>query len=444
MPINPLGGGNLFSMFGSYNDTSRQVVTVFLSDKHAGVEREADALLSSLGFKTADLKAYQQTYGVDLRDKMIDGLRNQPINYTIGQRVYDSASKSYKFQTTIGMDKALYGELKSFIAERHSAQPQDIAGANGKIGAFQAAGAMRKQQVLAQLPPVQVNVVASAAAILLELPAAPTLPIATEITTAAAKTGAAIAEAAVPAVMIASEAATPLLVGSHLAQKYVESRQSFEMQQAEKAYEALEAQDVAKLPPFGSNEPLAPPPPLINPNQSEQGRKLTQPLTTPAAPPNVATGTPPFSKEQIPPSPPLTTPRQDDRLHKLATTPMMSKAVPLTLTPTGDIDPAADALAKRIGGAASVMIKGFGNREFDAVSDRYIAQSSNSVNAAWNPSNFLNQSKKAQIRETLRAASETGRKALFEFTNGEPAKEVVDFIKRNAARARAEFEITVK
>jgi hypothetical protein len=87
MPINPLGSGNLFSMFGSHNDTSRQVVTVLFPDKHAGVEREADALLSSLGFKTADLKAYQQTYGVDLREKMSDGLRNQPINYKVGQRV---------------------------------------------------------------------------------------------------------------------------------------------------------------------------------------------------------------------------------------------------------------------------------------------------------------------------------------------------------------------
>ncbi len=315
MPINPLGSGNLFSMFDSYNDTSRQVVTVLFPDKHAGVEREADALLSSLGFKTADLKAYQQTYGVDLREKMIDGLRNQPINYKVGQRVYDAESKSYKFQTTIGMDTALYSQLKSFIAERHMSQPQEVAGVNSKVGAFQAAGVMRKQQIMAQLPPMQVNVMASTAAIPVELPAASALPLATEITTAAAKTGAAIVEAAVPAAMIATEAATPLLVGSHLAQKYMEGKQAFEMQQADAAYEAQEAQDIAKLPPFGSNEPLPPPQPLINPNQSEEGRKLSQPITTPGAPPNVSISTPPFANNQpLPPSPPLVTPDNSTRV----------------------------------------------------------------------------------------------------------------------------------
>lgn len=172
---------------------------------------------------------------------------------------------------------------------------------------------------MAQLPPMQVNVAASTAAIPLELPALPSLPTTAEIGTKLAETSASIAEAAPPVGVIAAEAATPLLVGSHLAQKYVEGKQAFEMQQADVAYEALEAQDIAKLPPFGNNEPLLPPPPLINPDRSEQGRKLTQPMTTPAAPPNIATGTPPMANGQpLPPPPPLITPmHEQDRLSQI-------------------------------------------------------------------------------------------------------------------------------
>ncbi|MGH2351841.1 MAG: hypothetical protein ACRDJN_09545, partial [Chloroflexota bacterium] len=52
------------------------------------------------------------------------------------------------------------------------------------------------------------------------------------------------------------------------------------------------------------------------------------------------------------------------------------------LAPTGDVGPAAQALANRIGGQASVRIAGFGNREFDAISDRYVAQTTGAASAA--------------------------------------------------------------
>jgi hypothetical protein len=110
------------------------------------------------------------------------------------------------------------------------------------------------------------------------------------------------------------------------------------------------------------------------------------------------------------------------------------------ITRTGDIDPAADALAARIGGQSSVRIEGFGNREFDAISDTLVGQafgpsaSGEAPTFVRNPANFLSASRRTQIRETLRAARETGRGALFEFEGGIPHDDVLSFIERNAER----------
>jgi RHS repeat-associated protein len=115
------------------------------------------------------------------------------------------------------------------------------------------------------------------------------------------------------------------------------------------------------------------------------------------------------------------------------------------LTPTGDIDEAAVSLAKRLGGQATVRIEGVtgsaANREFDAVSRDFVAQTFSSPNASLNPKNFLSLSRKTQIRATLEAASQTGKKAYFEFTGGAPAKEVSGFIQRNAERTGVGYEI---
>lgn len=108
---------------------------------------------------------------------------------------------------------------------------------------------------------------------------------------------------------------------------------------------------------------------------------------------------------------------------------------------TGDIDPEAQRLARAIGGKASQAIAGFGNREFDAVSDDYIAQTTASTSARTTPHNFLDQGRRRQIRATLMAAHQEGKTALFEFTAGEPHPDVRDFIERNAAREGVAFEI---
>jgi len=109
--------------------------------------------------------------------------------------------------------------------------------------------------------------------------------------------------------------------------------------------------------------------------------------------------------------------------------------------PTGDTDEAAEALAQRLGGLSSRKIPGFGDREFDVVSDNYVAQTTASRNAVTQPSNFLMGDRKAQIRATLQAAKQEGRIAYFEFTAGRPHAEVVDCIHRNAQRLGTEYLI---
>lgn len=113
----------------------------------------------------------------------------------------------------------------------------------------------------------------------------------------------------------------------------------------------------------------------------------------------------------------------------------------LRAIPTGDADAAAIALADRIGGQASVRVEGFAQREFDAVSDVIVGQTFGGKAFSESAANFLSKARREQIRATLEVAARTGRKAMFEFRGGEPAKGVLEFIQRNAKRVDAEILI---
>ena len=63
---------------------------------------------------------------------------------------------------------------------------------------------------------------------------------------------------------------------------------------------------------------------------------------------------------------------------------------------TGDRDTAAEELAARLGGLPSQTVPGFDNREFDAVSAEFIAQTTASKSAVFRPGNFLTSSRKAR------------------------------------------------
>ena len=109
--------------------------------------------------------------------------------------------------------------------------------------------------------------------------------------------------------------------------------------------------------------------------------------------------------------------------------------------PTGDFDEAAQVLARRLGGLPSQFISGFGNREFDAISYEFVAQTTASRSAVTRPASFLTAARKAQIRTTLQAAQQEGKIAYFEFTAGRLHTEVLDCIARNAARFGALYVI---
>ena len=114
---------------------------------------------------------------------------------------------------------------------------------------------------------------------------------------------------------------------------------------------------------------------------------------------------------------------------------------PRIIGPTGDIDPAANALAGKLGGLASVAVEGFGNREFDAISAKYVAQTFGGDAARLKPGNFLSAVRRQQIRATLEAAKALGKKAYFEFRNG-VHDDVLDFIRRNAERLGVEYDVS--
>lgn len=82
-------------------------------------------------------------------------------------------------------------------------------------------------------------------------------------------------------------------------------------------------------------------------------------------------------------------------------------------------DAAADALAERLGGESRMKFDTDPiGREFDAVSDEYIAQTKPALQQ-------VNKKVRDQMKATFEAAQQTGRKVYYHF-EGEPAQSVID------------------
>nr|WP_306511507.1 restriction endonuclease fold toxin [Streptomyces sp. HG99] len=92
-------------------------------------------------------------------------------------------------------------------------------------------------------------------------------------------------------------------------------------------------------------------------------------------------------------------------------------------------DPSADALAERLRGESRVKFENDpAGREFDAVSDTYVAQAK--------PANFqLGKAFRRQAQATFKMAGATGRVPYFQF-DGAPGPGVVDAIRRYSQRYR--------
>jgi hypothetical protein len=89
-------------------------------------------------------------------------------------------------------------------------------------------------------------------------------------------------------------------------------------------------------------------------------------------------------------------------------------------------DRAADLLAERIGGEASVRFSHGPANEFDAVSAEYVAQAK--------PANFtLNQSFRNQAKATFEVAIQSGRTPYFQF-DGPPGPGILPTLSRYADR----------
>jgi RHS repeat-associated protein len=90
-------------------------------------------------------------------------------------------------------------------------------------------------------------------------------------------------------------------------------------------------------------------------------------------------------------------------------------------------DPAAELLAKRIGGQPSVRFENGPPNEFDAVSKQYVAQAK--------PADFtLNQAFRNQAKATFKVAVQSGRIPYFQF-DGPPGPGVIQALERYAARS---------
>lgn len=123
-----------------------------------------------------------------------------------------------------------------------------------------------------------------------------------------------------------------------------------------------------------------------------------------------------------------------------------SDVVELEITKTGETveiiqcntkDLAADELAKRIGGQSrSAFADDPIQREFDVISDEYIAQAKPALKR-------VNKSVRAQMKATFETAKKYGRKVYYQF-EGEPGQEVIDKLNEYSCRYGVEVVIDTK
>lgn len=245
MPIDPIGNGN-HPLIENNQDRSAVLVPVTLSSKSAGPEEEAEAILRSLGYTTADLAS---PVGLKLKEDLTETLEGMRHNYNAGHRVYDAESKSYKWQTQVPLEAGLHKRLKDFVAEQRALERQAALGPGSETRAGQEAqayGAVWKQRILEGRVSESVTVLGTAEALPLETPAV-SLPTAAEIGRAAARTGAVIGEASLPAAGVAAEGAALYLGTGFLLRKGLEAKHAIEMARADAAYRRLEAQRQVSL-----------------------------------------------------------------------------------------------------------------------------------------------------------------------------------------------------
>jgi hypothetical protein len=100
------------------------------------------------------------------------------------------------------------------------------------------------------------------------------------------------------------------------------------------------------------------------------------------------------------------------------------------------IDDAADALASKLGGQSSVKFKNDPNaREFDAISDEFIAQAKESGVQ-------VGKKFRKQAKASFQAAQDTGRKVYYEFQNA-PSDQVRNKLNEYSERYGVDLVIDI-
>ena len=99
-------------------------------------------------------------------------------------------------------------------------------------------------------------------------------------------------------------------------------------------------------------------------------------------------------------------------------------------------DPAADKLARRLGGKSRVKFENDPKgKEFDTVSKQYIAETKPALQA-------LSQSVRNQMKAAFEAAKETGRSVYYHF-EGNPAQSIIDKLTEYSKRYDVPIKIDI-
>lgn len=118
---------SLFTNQNNFANTPERVL-VTLSGVNASSDEEAEALLKALGFTKADLDAYKEKYGKDLKKFFADEFASKT------SRITKDASSKPGFQAYIGINRQNYKFLTGFIAERRTAARKNIPPDNSTNG----------------------------------------------------------------------------------------------------------------------------------------------------------------------------------------------------------------------------------------------------------------------------------------------------------------------
>ena len=130
MTMKIVGSPQTFANRTNFSNAPEKIL-VTLSSVKASSGEEAEALLKALGFTQSDIEAFNDKYGIDLKERFAAEFSGKPSRMT-----KDVSSKA-GFQAYIGISRHNYKLLTGFLAERRGIQqiqPKENGSGAAKIG----------------------------------------------------------------------------------------------------------------------------------------------------------------------------------------------------------------------------------------------------------------------------------------------------------------------